>query len=32
MEDEKIEKIQNLGWAPKISVKEGFKRTIDSFL
>ena len=28
----KIEKIQSLGWVPKISVKEGFKRTIDSFL
>ncbi|MBS4063134.1 MAG: NAD-dependent epimerase/dehydratase family protein [Chitinophagaceae bacterium] len=27
-----IEKIRILGWQPKISVKEGFKRTIDSFL
>lgn len=27
-----IDKIQGLGWEPKISIKEGFKRTIDSFL
>ncbi|MBK9284215.1 MAG: NAD-dependent epimerase/dehydratase family protein [Sphingobacteriaceae bacterium] len=27
-----IDKIQKLGWTPKVGVKEGFKRTIDSFL
>jgi UDP-glucuronate decarboxylase len=27
-----IEKIMNLGWTPKISTSEGFKRTIDSFI
>ena len=27
-----IEKIMNLGWTPKISTSEGFKRTIDSFV
>jgi UDP-glucuronate decarboxylase len=26
-----IEKIQGLGWHPAVSIKEGFKRTIDSF-
>ena len=28
----KIDKIKKLGWYPKISVQEGFKRTIDSFI
>lgn len=27
-----IEKIQQIGWEPKISVAEGFKRTIESYL
>ncbi len=27
-----IEKINSLGWYPKISVAEGFRRTVDSFL
>ncbi|MCR8746704.1 NAD-dependent epimerase/dehydratase family protein [Romboutsia lituseburensis] len=26
-----IEKIKKLGWNPKISIEEGFRRTIDSF-
>lgn len=28
----KIEKLQQLNWAPKVSISEGFKRTIESFL
>jgi UDP-glucuronate decarboxylase len=28
----KIDKILSLGWKPFVSVKEGFKRTIDSFI
>jgi nucleoside-diphosphate-sugar epimerase len=27
-----IEKIRQLGWAPEVTVREGFKRTITSFL
>ena len=27
-----IEKISKLGWQPSISIKNGFKRTVDSFL
>ena len=27
-----INKIKKLGWSPKITLKQGFKRTIDSFL